>query len=97
MGIFDNLFGQQRLTPLEKLKLETEKGFETIIQKSIRQNPDPMFGAMQSYHAVLEAGRTFKRDFVRLAQTGQLTEIEINNAVDEVQHKILKKYFENFQ
>lgn len=36
--------------------METEKGFETIIQKSIRQNLDPMFGAMQSYRAVLEAG-----------------------------------------
>jgi hypothetical protein len=97
MGIFDNLFGQRKLSPLEKLKIETEKGFETIIQKSIRQNPDPMFGAMQSYHAVLEAGKTFKRDFVKLAMTGQLTEIEINNAIDEVQYKILKKYFENFQ
>lgn len=97
MGIFDNLFGQNKFTPLEKLKMETEKGFEIIIQKSIRQNPDPLFGAMQSYHAVLEAGKTFKRDFVKLAVTGQLTETEIKNAIDEVQHKILKKYFQNIQ
>lgn len=97
MGIFDNLYGQRRLTPLEKLKIEIEKGFETIIQKSIQQIPDPMFGAMQSYHAVLEAGKTFKRDFVSLEETGQLTVIEIENAIDEVQYKILKKYFKNFQ
>ena len=96
MGIFDNLFGQNKLSPIEKLKLETEKGFETIIQKSMRDNPDPMFGAMQSYHAVLDAGRTFKRDFQALAKTSQLTETQINSVIDEVQHKILKKYFDNF-
>lgn len=96
MGLFDDLFGKKQLTPLEKLKIETEKGFEIIVQRSMRQNSDPIFGAMQCYHAVIDAGRAFKQDFTVLAQTGQLTESEINNAVDEVQHKILKKYFENF-
>jgi hypothetical protein len=96
MGIFDNLFGQQRLTPMEKLKLETEKGFETIIQKSMRDNPDPMFGAMLAYHAVLDTGRAFKRDFIALTKTSQLTETQIDSVIDEVQDKILKKYFDNF-
>ena len=99
MGIFDKLFGKKNLTPLEKLKLETEKGYERIVKESAKSNPfanDPILGGMHSYQAILAAGKTFKCDFIVLTQNTGLTESDINNAIDEVQYKILKKHFTNF-
>ncbi len=57
---------------------------------------DPLLGGMLSYQRIIETGQKFKKDFVILTQSGQLTEKEINELIDEVQHSILKKYFENF-
>jgi hypothetical protein len=84
---------------LQFLKLETEKGFELIAKDSIQNNPlanDPLLGAMHRYQRIIETGQKFKKDFVILTKSGQLTEKEINELIDEVQHSLLKKYFENF-
>ena len=61
------------------------------------QNQDPMLGAMLCYNSVLKAGRIFKRDFIKLAEFSHFSELEINSVVDEVQNRILKKYFEDFE
>lgn len=84
---------------LQMLKMETEKSFEVIVQESFDNNPlanDPLLGGMHTYHEILLAGTKFKKDFIVLTQNGQLTEKEVNDIIDEVQLKILKKYFENF-
>jgi len=77
MSFFNKLFGNETLTSIEKLKVETEKGFEKIAQQAIRKGSgDQLMGPMGAYHAIINAGKTFKRDFVVLAPSLKLSPSE---------------------
>jgi hypothetical protein len=93
MGFFDNLFGG---TPQSKLFQSVESRYERIVQDSMRRNPDPFLGAMQCYHDVLSASDILKREYSQKSEFSSLSKSEINKVIDDVQHKMLKKYFENF-
>ena len=93
MSLFENLFGG---TPQSKLIQSVETRYESIVQNSIRRNPDPFFGAMQCYHEVLSSSDTLKREYTQKTEYSSLSRSEIHKVIDDIQHKMLKKYFENF-
>ena len=93
MSLFENLFGG---TQQSKLIQSVEIRYERIVQDSMHRNPDPFFGAMQCYHDVLNASDILKREYSQKSEFSGLAKSEINKVIDDVQQKMLKKYFENF-
>ena len=43
------------------------------------------------------SGPFFEKGFCKIIRNSWLIEIKINKTVDEVQHRILNKYFEDFE
>lgn len=81
--------------PLISIEIAIENEFERVAVKSIKENPDPMFGAMVTYGLIGETGKKMKHSlYTRFGD--KITKEILDKSVDKIQAKILKKYFENF-
>ena len=52
---------------------------------------------MHTTKAKFSIGGFFEKRFCKIIRNSQLIEREFNKIVDEVQHRILNKYFEDFE
>lgn len=91
----DNPNEKETVDPLISIETAIENEFERVAVKSIKENPDPMFGAMLTYGLIGEAGKKMKQSlYSRFG--GKIKKEILDKSVDKIQAKILKKYFENF-
>jgi hypothetical protein len=82
------------------LKLEelVESKYESLVQEQLNHPSmsDEVLGGTLMYGVILNFGRNLKDNLGEVADQYDLAQSDIDDVIDKVEMKMLKKYFDNF-